>query len=76
MVLFVRRRACEIVAADAHIRVTYAIIKRRRLEKRKEGTRAGERNGVPRPPKVKSKDGGGPSGDRELQDAKSKREMK
>jgi len=31
---------------------------------------------VPRPPKVKSKDGGGPSGDRELQDAKSKREMK
>lgn len=46
-------------------------------ERRNGDTRHGEgRTGVLRPPKVKSRDGEGPGGDRALQDAKSKREVK
>lgn len=79
MVLFVRRRACGPGAASAlpaRIRASLRNYREKETKRRKRGTRAGGRTGVPRPPKVKSRDGGGPSGDRALQDAKSKREVK
>lgn len=63
-------------ALSVRICAAYAITERRR-DREKEGYARGEgRTGVLRPPKVKSRDGEGPSGDRALRDAKSKREVK
>lgn len=63
-------------ALSVRICAAYAITERRRdRERRKGDTRArGEgRTGVPRPPKVKSRDGEGPSGDRALRETLSQK---
>jgi len=60
----------------ANIHAAYAIELREGDREKKGDMRAGGRIGVPRPPKVKSRDGGGSNGDRALQDARSKREVK
>jgi len=63
-------------ALSANIHAAYAIELREGDREKKGDMHAGGRTGVPRPPKVKSRDGGGSNGDRALQDARSKREVK
>lgn len=64
----------------AHRRCAYAPLAQllREGDREEEGgyVRGEGKTGALRPPKVKSRDGEGPSGDRALQDAKSKREVK
>lgn len=69
-----RSSSLRAAAADAHTR---RLRNYRRKGDREKGVRArGKDWCAPRPPKVKSRDGRGPGGDRALRDAKSKREVK